>query len=98
MVVSNARNVKVTGRKDEQKVYRHHTMYPGGLKEITYKTMMHRKPDEVSVVLCYSSYMLSARADHPSGSFRHVTQEQATREKTGTFTDIRRGRCRCVQA
>lgn len=47
VVVSNARKVKVTGRKAEQKVYRHHTMYPGGLKEIPYKEMMQRKPDEV---------------------------------------------------
>lgn len=47
VVVSNARNVKVTGRKAEQIVYRHHTMFPGGLKEIKYKDMMQRKPDEV---------------------------------------------------
>ena len=47
VVVSNARKVKVTGRKAEQLVYRHHTMYPGGLKEIKYKEMMSRKPDEV---------------------------------------------------
>ena len=47
MIVSNARKIKVTGKKDEQKVYRHHTMYPGGLKEISYRDMMARKPDEV---------------------------------------------------
>jgi large subunit ribosomal protein L13 len=47
VVVSNARKIKVTGKKAEQLVYRHHTMYPGGLKEIPYKTMMARKPDEV---------------------------------------------------
>ncbi|KAI0071842.1 60S ribosomal protein L23 [Panus rudis PR-1116 ss-1] len=47
VVVSNARKVKVTGKKAEQKVYRHHTMFPGGLKEITYRDMMARKPDEI---------------------------------------------------
>ena len=47
VVVTNARNVKVTGNKAEQLVYRHHTMFPGGLKEIQYKDMMRRKPDEV---------------------------------------------------
>ncbi|TCD64239.1 54S ribosomal protein L23, mitochondrial [Steccherinum ochraceum] len=47
VVVSNARNIKVTGRKAEQIVYRHHTMYPGGLKEIKYRDMMERKPDEI---------------------------------------------------
>ena len=38
---------KVTGKKAQQIVYRHHTMYPGGLKEIKYKDMMVKKPDEV---------------------------------------------------
>lgn len=48
VVVTNARNVVVTGKKEEQIVYRHHTMYPGGLKEIKYQTMMATKPEEVS--------------------------------------------------
>ncbi len=46
-MVTNARNIKVTGKKSQQLVYRHHTMFPGGLKEIQYKDMMRRKPDEV---------------------------------------------------
>ena len=45
--MTNARHIKVTGKKAQQLVYRHHTMYPGGLKEIQYKDMMRRKPDEV---------------------------------------------------
>ena len=55
-MVTNARNVKVTGRKEDQLVYRHHTMFPGGLKEIKYKDMMRRKPDEV-LSLCYISHV-----------------------------------------
>ncbi|KAI0371459.1 60S ribosomal protein L23 [Pilatotrama ljubarskyi] len=47
VVVTNARNIKVTGKKAQQLVYRHHTMYPGGLKEIQYKEMLRRKPDEI---------------------------------------------------
>ena len=47
VVVTNAKKVKVTGRKEDQVLYRKHTMYPGGLKEIKYKEMMKRKPDEV---------------------------------------------------
>ncbi|KAI0758189.1 60S ribosomal protein L23 [Fomes fomentarius] len=47
VVVTNARNIKVTGKKAQQLVYRHHTMFPGGLKEIQYKDMMRRKPDEI---------------------------------------------------
>ena len=51
VVVTNARNVRVTGKKAQQIVYRHHTMFPGGLKEIKYKDMMRRKPDEVRFTL-----------------------------------------------
>lgn len=50
VVVTNASKVAVTGRKAEQKLYRHHTGFPGGLREIPYKTMMERKPEEVSGV------------------------------------------------
>lgn len=49
MVVTNAKKIKVSGLKAEQKVYRHHTMHPGGLKEIPYKSMMDKKPDEVRI-------------------------------------------------
>ncbi len=34
VIVLNAAKVKLTGRKEEQKIYRHHTGYPGGLIEI----------------------------------------------------------------
>ncbi|KAI0031262.1 60S ribosomal protein L23 [Vararia minispora EC-137] len=47
VVVTNARQVIVTGSKDEQKMYRHHTMYPGGLKEKTYKLVMASNPDRI---------------------------------------------------
>jgi large subunit ribosomal protein L13 len=47
VVVTNAKKVKVSGRKEDQILYRKHTMYPGGLKEIKYKEMMKQKPDEV---------------------------------------------------
>jgi large subunit ribosomal protein L13 len=46
VVVTNARAVAVTGRKADQKLYRHHSGFPGGLKEIPYKTMMEKKPEE----------------------------------------------------
>jgi len=47
VVVTNARQVFVSGKKTEQIVYRKHTMFPGGLKETPYKVMMDRKPDEI---------------------------------------------------
>jgi large subunit ribosomal protein L13 len=47
VVVVNAEKVVVTGRKAEQKVYRRHTGYPGGLREVSYEVMMDRKPTEI---------------------------------------------------
>ena len=47
VVVINAKEVRVTGRKAEQKVYRHHTQFPGGLKEIPFERMMERAPERV---------------------------------------------------
>ncbi|BGP22438.1 50S ribosomal protein l13 [Rhodotorula toruloides] len=47
VVVTNCDKIRVTGKKAEQKVYRHHTMFPGGLKTITYKTMMEKNPEQI---------------------------------------------------
>src|SRR5215203_3887749 len=47
VVVVNADRVAVTGRKAEQKVYRRHSGYPGGMKETSYEQMLARKPTEV---------------------------------------------------
>jgi large subunit ribosomal protein L13 len=47
VVVVNADRVAVTGRKAEQKLYRRHTGYPGGLRETSYEQMMERKPTEI---------------------------------------------------
>lgn len=41
----------MTGKKSDQLIYRHHTMFPGGLKEIPYETMLERKPEEVNIDL-----------------------------------------------
>ncbi|KAF8885797.1 ribosomal protein L13 domain-containing protein [Infundibulicybe gibba] len=47
VIVTNSRNVKVTGKKDQQLLFRKHSMFPGGLKETPYRDMMHKKPDEI---------------------------------------------------
>jgi len=47
VIIINAEKVKVTGNKYEQKLYRHHTHYPGSLKEIPYKEMIQKKPEMV---------------------------------------------------
>jgi large subunit ribosomal protein L13 len=47
VVVVNAERVVVTGKKAEQRVYRRHSGYPGGMKETSYEQMLARKPSEI---------------------------------------------------
>jgi large subunit ribosomal protein L13 len=47
VVVVNAQKVVVTGKKAEQKVYRRHSGYPGGMKETSYERMLERRPEEI---------------------------------------------------
>ena len=47
VIVINAEKVRLTGRKLEQKVYRHYTGYPGGLKEIPARELLEKKPEEL---------------------------------------------------
>ena len=44
VVVINAAKVKVTGKKADQKVYYRHTLYPGGLKGVTFSKMLKDHP------------------------------------------------------
>lgn len=45
VIVINCNKVRLTGKKLEQKYYRHHTGYIGGLKEVQYKKIMQEKPE-----------------------------------------------------
>ena len=45
VIVINASKAVLTGKKLEQKYYRHHSGYIGGLKEVQYKTLMATKPE-----------------------------------------------------
>ena len=44
VVVVNADKIVLTGKKLEQKYYRRHTGYVGGLKEVKYATLMNTRP------------------------------------------------------
>ena len=44
VIVINAEKVKVTGRKEEEKMYRHFTGYPGGLVDKSLKRVRAEKP------------------------------------------------------
>ena len=50
VIVINASKAVLTGKKLENKYYRHHSGYIGGLKEIQYKELMEKNP-EMAVML-----------------------------------------------
>lgn len=47
VIIVNAAKVKVTGRKLDQKIYYHHSEYVGGMKEMTLREKMAKKPEQV---------------------------------------------------
>jgi large subunit ribosomal protein L13 len=47
VVVVNAAKVKLTGRKEDQKIYRQHSGYEGGLREERARLVRQRKPERL---------------------------------------------------
>ena len=47
VIVLNADKIKVTGKKLENKIYYHHTFYPGGLKQKQLKDLLSEKPERI---------------------------------------------------
>ena len=47
VIVVNAEQIAVTGKKREEKLYHRHTGYPGGLRTRTLNDMLERRPEEV---------------------------------------------------
>lgn len=50
VIILNADKAVLTGKKLEQKYYRHHSGYIGGLKEVKYKTLMAEKPEKAMML------------------------------------------------
>ncbi|URJ31357.1 50S ribosomal protein L13 [Blochmannia endosymbiont of Camponotus sp.] len=47
VIVLNAKEVSVSGRKRDNKIYYHHTGYVGGIKQSNFKRMIDRYPEKV---------------------------------------------------
>lgn len=47
VIIINAEKVEVTGNKRQDKIYRRHTGYPGGLREINFEKLQAKKPNEI---------------------------------------------------
>jgi large subunit ribosomal protein L13 len=47
VIVINASKVRLTGLKDQKKVYRRYTGFPGGLREESFARLINRRPEKV---------------------------------------------------
>jgi len=47
VIVINAEKIKLSGKREELKTYFHHTQFPGGGKETTFKEMIKKHPERV---------------------------------------------------
>jgi len=45
VIIINCKDVVLTGNKLETKIYRHHSKFPGGMKEEKYRILMDRRPE-----------------------------------------------------
>ena len=50
VIIINAKDVVLTGKKLNQKMYRHHSGYIGGLKEISAKEMLEKNPEKAMMI------------------------------------------------
>ena len=90
VVIVNAGVVKLTGRKEDQKVYRRHSGYPGGLREESARVVRQRQPvrlleEAVRGMLpktklgdaMYRKLKVYAGKDHPHAAQQPQTYEVA---------------------
>lgn len=88
VIVVNAAKVKVTGRKEQDKLYYRHSQYPGGISEMNFSQLMAKHPDRaVSFAIkgmlpknplgraMFDKLKVYAGAEHP-----HVAQQAETLE------------------
>ena len=95
VIVINAAKIKVTGRKESDKVYRHFTGYPGGLVEKSFKRVRAERPariieDAIFGMLpktklgaaMYRKLKVYAGPDHPHSAQKPQTVQKAQKAQT----------------
>jgi large subunit ribosomal protein L13 len=70
VIVVNAEKISLTGKKLTDKIYYHHTGYPGGIKAMAAGKMLKEKPEEVlrtavKGMLPKNTLKIYAGGDHP---------------------------------
>lgn len=88
VIIINARHVVFKGSKTDQKMYRHHTLYPGGLREKSVKEMLATKPEKI-VELAVKGMLPKTKLGkamgkklkvYADGDHRHTAQQPETVE------------------
>ncbi|TVR42340.1 MAG: 50S ribosomal protein L13 [Planctomycetota bacterium] len=85
VIVTDAKDVVLTGRKDTQKVYRYHTGFVGGLKEVPFRRMRDEHPDQVIALAVrrmlpktrLARQMMSKLKVYPGSEHPHLAQKPA---------------------
>ena len=81
VIIINAAKVKLTGKKWDDKIYYHHTGWPGGIKSITAKEVLEKKPADLLKKAIHgmlpknrlgrtlnNNFRIYDTAEHPHGS------------------------------
>jgi len=50
VIILNCKDLVLTGKKLDQKIYRHHSGYIGGMKEITARDLLDKNPEKVMML------------------------------------------------
>jgi large subunit ribosomal protein L13 len=88
VIVINARHAVFKGSKNDQKMYRHHTQYPGGLREKTVREMFETRPERIIELAVKGMLpktklgraMVKKLKVYPDGDHRHSAQKPETIE------------------
>ena len=80
VVIVNAAKVRLTGRKEEQKVYRYHSGYEGGLREERAKDVRQKNPVRIVDEAMWRKLKVYAGGDHPHAAQKPRAVRSTKRE------------------
>ena len=72
LIIINAEKIRLTGKKLDQKVYRHNTGYPGGLREISARKLFETQPEKLIREAIYGMLPKNTVAGSLGSSFESV--------------------------
>ena len=95
VIIINCSKVALTGKKLEQKYYRYHTGYIGGLKEIQYKKLLAEKPEKAVYLAVkgmlpsnkIGSDMLKMLRVYPGADYKNAAQKPEELKLEGHIYD-----------